>query len=40
MGLSGSNLHGRINVLIYLDTDMSNYSTGAFLRYMKGSVKH
>jgi hypothetical protein len=30
----------RINFLVYLETDMSNYSIGAFLKYLKVSFEH
>jgi len=32
--------HGKINFLVCLHTDMSNYSIGAFLDYLKVSFEH
>jgi len=32
--------YGRINFLVFLETDMDNYSIGAFLDYLKISFQH
>lgn len=35
-----ADLYGKINFLVYLETDMSNYSIGAFMKYLKVSFEH
>lgn len=35
-----ANTYGKINFLVRLETDMSNYSIGALLDYLKISFKH
>ena len=32
--------YGKINFLVFLETDMENYSIGAFLEYLKISFQH